>query len=115
MDTPCRPHVASRIGDVKCHYSGPFSGVGPVFAAWLVLCMDSLAAIVRATGRSNEMAAGDTLLNDNEREYYELLFVANPLPMWIFELASGRFLAVNAQACRQYGFSEAEFLAMTIS
>ncbi|HEY3520558.1 MAG TPA: PAS domain S-box protein [Rhodanobacteraceae bacterium] len=61
------------------------------------------------------MAAGDTLLNDNEREYYELLFVANPLPMWIFELASGRFLAVNAQACRQYGFSEAEFLAMTIS
>src|SRR5690348_4408777 len=48
-------------------------------------------------------------------EYYELLFVANPLPMWVFEIDGGRFLAVNAQACAQYGYSEEEFLAMTIS
>ena len=47
-------------------------------------------------------------------EFYELLFVSNPLPMWVLENASGRFLAVNAQACRQYGYSEEEFLAMTI-
>ncbi len=56
---------------------------------------------------------------DNTRgsgsEYYEMLFVANPLPMWVFEIASGRFLAVNAQACKQYGYSEEEFLAMTIA
>ncbi|HWG67257.1 MAG TPA: PAS domain S-box protein, partial [Rhodanobacteraceae bacterium] len=51
----------------------------------------------------------------NGNEYYEMLFVANPLPMWVFEIASGRFLAVNAQACKQYGYSEEEFLAMTIS
>ncbi|HEX5953540.1 MAG TPA: PAS domain S-box protein [Rhodanobacteraceae bacterium] len=51
----------------------------------------------------------------NSDGYYEMLFVANPLPMWVFEIASGRFLAVNAQACKQYGYSEAEFLAMTIS
>ena len=48
-------------------------------------------------------------------EYYELLFVANPLPMWVFEIDGGRFLAVNTQACAQYGYSEEEFLAMTIS
>src|SRR5690348_762173 len=48
-------------------------------------------------------------------EYYELLFVANPLPMWVFAIADGRFLAVNAQACAQYGYSEEEFLAMTIA
>jgi PAS domain S-box-containing protein len=48
-------------------------------------------------------------------EYYEMLFVANPLPMWVFEIATGRFLAVNAQACKQYGYSEDEFLAMTIA
>ena len=46
---------------------------------------------------------------------YELLFIANPLPMWVFEIDSGRFLAVNAQACAHYGYSEEEFLAMTIS
>jgi PAS domain S-box-containing protein len=48
------------------------------------------------------------------RESYELLFVSNPLPMWVFEIASGRFLAVNTQACEQYGYSEEEFLAMNI-
>ncbi|HJP98292.1 MAG TPA: PAS domain S-box protein, partial [Rhodanobacteraceae bacterium] len=52
---------------------------------------------------------------DNSSEYYEMLFVANPLPMWVFEIASGRFLAVNAQACKQYGYSEEEFLARTIN
>ena len=51
----------------------------------------------------------------DSREYYEMLFVANPLPMWVFEIASGRFLAVNTQACKQYGYSEEEFLAMTIA
>jgi len=58
-------------------------------------------------------------IQDNARgngsEFYEMLFVANPLPMWVFEIASGRFLAVNAQACRHYGYSEEEFLAMTIA
>ena len=58
-------------------------------------------------------------IQDNTRgngsEFYEMLFVANPLPMWVFEIASGRFLAVNAQACRHYGYSEEEFLAMTIA
>ncbi|HET6905672.1 MAG TPA: PAS domain S-box protein, partial [Rhodanobacteraceae bacterium] len=48
-------------------------------------------------------------------DHYELLFVANPLPMWVFEIATGRFLAVNAQACAQYGYSEEEFLAMSIA
>jgi PAS domain S-box-containing protein len=60
------------------------------------------------------MTAQDTT-RDNSDGYYEMLFVANPLPMWVFEIASGRFLAVNAQACKQYGYSEAEFLAMSIS
>ena len=60
------------------------------------------------------MTAQDTT-RGTSGEYYEMLFVANPLPMWVFEIASGRFLAVNAQACKQYGYSEEEFLAMTIA
>lgn len=41
------------------------------------------------------------------------LFVENPLPMWIFESSSLRFLAVNQVALARYGWTEAEFLSMT--
>ncbi|HXE66682.1 MAG TPA: PAS domain S-box protein [Rhodanobacteraceae bacterium] len=60
------------------------------------------------------MTAQDNARGESN-EFYEMLFVANPLPMWVFGIATGRFLAVNAQACKQYGYSEEEFLAMTIS
>ncbi len=42
------------------------------------------------------------------------LFQAHPVPMWIYDLHTLRFLAVNDAAIAQYGYSEAEFLAMTI-
>ena len=46
---------------------------------------------------------------------YQLLFDSNPLPMWVFERKTLKFLAVNEAASRQYGFSRCEFLAMTIA
>jgi PAS domain S-box-containing protein len=45
---------------------------------------------------------------------YGILFDTNPNPMWIYEVSSLRFLKVNAAAIRTYGYSEAEFLTMTI-
>lgn len=47
-------------------------------------------------------------------EQYRLLFQSNPIPMWVFDRNSLRFLAVNDAAVRQYGYSETELLAMTI-
>jgi two-component system, cell cycle sensor histidine kinase and response regulator CckA len=44
---------------------------------------------------------------------FKELFVENPLPMWIFETNSLRFLAVNDAAVARYGWSVEEFLAMT--
>ena len=41
------------------------------------------------------------------------LFQSNPVPMWICEPASRRFLAVNDSAVRHYGYSAGQFLAMT--
>ncbi len=46
---------------------------------------------------------------------YRLLFEANPLPMWVFDLVTLRFLAVNDAAVSHYGYSREEFLAMTIA
>jgi hypothetical protein len=47
-------------------------------------------------------------------ERYRELFFAHPLAMWVYDLETLRFLAVNAAAVRQYGWSEEEFLAMTL-
>jgi len=45
---------------------------------------------------------------------YRLLFESNPQAMWVFDLATLKFLAVNNAAVRHYGYSRAEFLDMTI-
>src|SRR5688500_18998099 len=45
---------------------------------------------------------------------YRLLCQASPLPLWIYVLQTLRFLDVNEVACRKYGYTREEFLAMTI-
>jgi len=45
---------------------------------------------------------------------YRLLFESNPHPMWVYDLETRRFLAVNNAAIKRYGYSRNEFLAMTI-
>jgi protein-histidine pros-kinase len=47
-------------------------------------------------------------------ERYRALFESNPSPMWVYDLETLSFLAVNAAAVKHYGYSEVEFLAMTI-
>jgi PAS domain S-box-containing protein len=42
------------------------------------------------------------------------LFDNNPHPTWVFDRETLRFLAVNSAAVRKYGYSRAEFLAMTV-
>ena len=43
------------------------------------------------------------------------LFERNPVPMWLFDPQWLNFIAVNAAAVAQYGYSEAEFLRLTIA
>ena len=47
-------------------------------------------------------------------ETHRLLFEKSPLPMWVVERESLQFLAVNDAAVRDYGYSRAEFLEMTL-
>lgn len=46
-------------------------------------------------------------------EKYRMLFNKNPMPMWVLDYETMKFLAVNEAALRHYGYSEKEFLAMT--
>jgi diguanylate cyclase (GGDEF)-like protein/PAS domain S-box-containing protein len=45
---------------------------------------------------------------------FRLLFESNPVPMWVYEQSTLRFLAVNDAAVGHYGYSRQQFLAMTI-
>ncbi|HXY38629.1 MAG TPA: PAS domain S-box protein, partial [Vicinamibacteria bacterium] len=45
---------------------------------------------------------------------YRRLFEASPHPMWVFDLETLRFLAVNDAAVAHYGWSREEFLSMTL-
>ncbi|MCE7056096.1 PAS domain-containing protein [Algoriphagus sp. AGSA1] len=47
-------------------------------------------------------------------ESKNLILDLAPVPMWIYDLDTYAFLAVNQEAVRHYGFSESEFLQMTI-
>jgi len=47
-------------------------------------------------------------------EQYRLLFEQNPIPMWIYDPESYRFTASNNAAKDKYGYSEYDFLSMTI-
>ena len=47
-------------------------------------------------------------------ETYRLLFEKNPLPMWVYDVKSLYFLAVNDAAVAEYGYTRNEFLRMTI-
>ena len=46
---------------------------------------------------------------------FRLLFAANPLPMWVYDVETLRFVEVNDAAVAQYGYARAEFLAMSVS
>ncbi|WP_051676071.1 PAS domain S-box protein [Polaromonas glacialis] len=50
----------------------------------------------------------------NSEQRYAALFNKAPVSMWVYDIATNRFLAVNQAACRAYGYSEAQFLSMRI-
>jgi PAS domain S-box-containing protein len=52
-------------------------------------------------------------LKESERRQ-DLLFKANPYPMWIYDCHTLGILSVNDAAVQAYGYSRDEFLAMTL-
>jgi len=59
----------------------------------------------RVIERTNE-------LQQSEKKYRKL-FENSPLPMWVIELPSLKFMDVNEAAIKHYGYTHNEFLSMT--
>jgi two-component system cell cycle sensor histidine kinase/response regulator CckA len=60
-----------------------------------------------------ERRLAEEALRDSEGRY-RLLFERNPLPMWVYDVETLSFLAVNGAVVNSYGYSQEEFLNLTI-
>lgn len=80
------------------------------------LMKDSLNATILGKSIVYNIERNKVLVNlkDSEQRYADL-FHLSPLPMWVFDLETLKFMDVNDAAIQHYGYSYVEFLSMTIS
>jgi PAS domain S-box-containing protein len=79
---------------------------------YLELPFDSTRLIAKVS-RLLERAGMESRMRASE-ERYRLLFESTPQPIWVYDIETLRFLAVNEAATTTYGYSRDEFLSMTI-
>lgn len=99
-----------------------FGALMVLFAALALISRKKLDKILQKVinDRTNELKRElgkrtqiETHLRESEKTY-KYLFEHNPQPMWIYDINTLKFLAVNKAAVIQYGYSHDEFLSMTI-
>lgn len=73
-----------------------------------------LAVIDTSLETQRRLEASQEQLQASEHSHREM-FAANPVPMWVYDRETLRFLSVNAAAIEKYGYSREEFLALTIA
>lgn len=62
----------------------------------------------------NTIQPSGSISGDSMRDQFEWLFTTNPLPMWIHDLETLEFLAVNDAAIDRFGYVAAELLSMRV-
>lgn len=75
--------------------------------------MKALEDLGRRIGQFVQRKQAEAAFREQE-ESYRALFDVNPVPMWLRDPETLTFAAVNDAAVRQYGYSQKEFLQMTV-
>ena len=89
------------------------AGVGNKPAPYNDTDTETVRLITEAIWRIVHQRRADAALQRSEA-LYKTMFDSNPLPMWVYDLQTLAFMAVNDAAVAHYGYSRAEFLAMTL-
>lgn len=80
----------------------PIANAAGLFTHWVAVERDI----------TERKRAEQALIDSDQR--YSALFATAPVPMWVFDAETRRFLTVNETAVQDYGYSTEEFLSMTL-
>lgn len=97
------------------------SMITSLFTALIILAIVLIIPVVKLNVKANEkleaslneIKKAEQAIKSSEQKYRHI-FESNPLPMYIFDIETLRFLEVNERAVQYYGFSREDFSNMTI-
>ncbi len=114
----CGTYAKKDIGDVEAYVRRIQAQVAdgkPISIAHESPDGRMIAIIIQPTAGGGWVATHEDITEIRHREAsFRFLFENNPVPMWVYEFESLGILAVNNASVAHYGYSEKQFLGMTV-
>jgi PAS domain S-box-containing protein len=113
---PAEPDAfMARLNEVLSQaQSGSLAARQPAAPAAAQLERYNQVLVSKIAAKRLDLEAANRALASREASYRQM-FQSNPHPMWVYDIESLRFLAVNDAAVAHYGYTQDEFLAMSIA
>ena len=98
----------------------PYKKYGDILSIGILGFLFSLMGGIFAYNQSrkpkklNDLVIERTRQLKESEENYKVLFEKSPLPLWIYDLKTYRFIEVNDAAINLYGYSREEFMQMDL-
>jgi PAS domain S-box-containing protein len=126
LDSTAGNEIQSCVGEIRKYTSAPIillynnadekttgQSLAPGVSDYLFKQELTPRMLFKAVQYSIDKAAQQFKLQEAE-DHNKSLFSYTPLPKWIYDVETLKFLDVNESAVRHYGYSKDKFLSMTI-